>query len=260
MSKPASFVTVIVDRDEIKQSFVILEALTCHYSRFFRAAFNSTMIEGQTKTMRLLDVEVAVFGQFHHWLYTGQIEDEDKMERNQAPNEKSMNHRPYVIPDTILLAKVWSLAQRLLAPALQNHIVSLLQQLVWRKIKDSGVPSNPVNPGNPGNPRKRSLRYDSQAVAFALHIYGHSCYNDTPLKQLALDKIFVLAMHTTPAYTNSFHNKAMLALTSEIQVDLAMYLAKNCRELNEERPTDKVDRAVMPDANNYLVCETESNA
>ena len=66
-----------MDKDEKKQIFTINKAIICHYSPFFRAAFNSNFIEGETQSMRLEDVDANTFGLLQHWLYTQKVEDED---------------------------------------------------------------------------------------------------------------------------------------------------------------------------------------
>jgi hypothetical protein len=85
--------------------------MICHYSPFFNAAFNSTMIEGQTQSMELDDIEADTFGLFVNWLYTQKIERAD--DTNLTAEE---------------LGKLWILGQRFIIPQLQNKAMSILCQ------------------------------------------------------------------------------------------------------------------------------------
>ena len=58
------------DRGTNRQTFVVYKQVVCHFSLLFRAAFNSSMVEGRTNSMTLENVEARVFGMFVHWLYT----------------------------------------------------------------------------------------------------------------------------------------------------------------------------------------------
>jgi hypothetical protein len=51
-----------VDKDDTMQRFMVHKDVAAFHSPFFKAAFQSQMIEGQTQTMRLDDVEAETFG------------------------------------------------------------------------------------------------------------------------------------------------------------------------------------------------------
>jgi hypothetical protein len=117
-----------------------------HYSPFFRAAFENQFIEGQTQKMRLEDVESETFGKLVYWLYTQQIDEGELLNSitglprdtptlilragstgSVTPSVSTtvVTAFPQVI-DLIAMAKLWTLAERCLIPALQNQVIVLL--------------------------------------------------------------------------------------------------------------------------------------
>jgi hypothetical protein len=100
-------VTFIVDKDEVKQTFMVHKAVAAFHSSFFKAAFESKMIEGQTQTMRLEDVEGNIFGLLNSWLYTEKID----------PSIFQFREHLHT------LCKLWELARRCLIPKLQHAVI-----------------------------------------------------------------------------------------------------------------------------------------
>jgi hypothetical protein len=97
-------------------TFTIPKNLICHYSPFFEAASNSSMVEGQTQSMKLDDIEKSTFGLFVNWLYTQKIENVDG-------DEMTM----------LKVLQLWNLGQRFLIPQLQNSAMFLLMPRDARK-------------------------------------------------------------------------------------------------------------------------------
>lgn len=81
----------------------------CYYSPFFRAAFNSPFIEGQTQTMEFTDTNPYIFGLFVRWIYSQDL--------------KGCQENPELAP---YLVELWILADIALIPQLQNHIMRIL--------------------------------------------------------------------------------------------------------------------------------------
>jgi len=104
-------VTFIIGAESVKQNFLVHKHLASAHSPFFKAAFESPMVEGTMQTMRLEDVEVETFGVLVHWMYTGEF---------KAGLRAFTNDKDDTDYDLTAVAKVWKLAQRLLMPRLQN--------------------------------------------------------------------------------------------------------------------------------------------
>lgn len=88
--------------------FSIHKDFICHYSPFFKAAFNSNFKEGQTQEITL-DVDEIAFGVIANWFYTQKILDTSGK-----------------VPLQSVLARVWILADRFLIPVLQNQVMDCL--------------------------------------------------------------------------------------------------------------------------------------
>ena len=105
------FVTFFIGKKGEEKKFLVHKSFVCHYSPVLRAAFNSTMIEGQTQTYRFEDTTEEVFSFLVEWLYAQKIV-------LPPSNEYS----------SISLVKLWVLAEKLLMPGLQNCAIDLLHQ------------------------------------------------------------------------------------------------------------------------------------
>jgi hypothetical protein len=156
---------------------MVHKELICHYSSFFSTAFNSNFTETATKTMTLPDVDLDGFGLLVHWFYTQQI-DLDPKDRDS-----------YVLP----LAKLWTLAERLLITKLQNIIMDKLRVLVEFAEK--------------------------QNLKDFLH-YAYTLKDKSPLKRLAADR---MAWCTTPQALGAWIEH----LPEGMLVDIVMSLKKD---------------------------------
>ncbi|KAG4429215.1 hypothetical protein IFR05_015307 [Cadophora sp. M221] len=110
-AKPQTTVTFIVDTEDIKQTFLVHKNVACAHSPFFKAAFESDMIEGMTQSMGLEDGEADVFGRLVDWLYNKEVNGADPFDKKNK------------VDDVVTLAKLWKLAERTLMPNLQNATV-----------------------------------------------------------------------------------------------------------------------------------------
>jgi len=54
-------------------SVSVVEDFMCYHSKFFRNAFKGPWKEGEEKAISVVDTNLAVFGAFVAWLYTGEI-------------------------------------------------------------------------------------------------------------------------------------------------------------------------------------------
>jgi hypothetical protein len=57
------------------KTFIVHAQFICHHSPCFKAAFNSSMTEGFSKTMTLNDTTPPAFGLFVNWCYTSKLTD-----------------------------------------------------------------------------------------------------------------------------------------------------------------------------------------
>ncbi|KAN0116981.1 hypothetical protein V8E51_002958 [Hyaloscypha variabilis] len=112
-SEPTSFVTIIVGDGQDSTPFTLHERRLCFYSPVFAKAFNGTTPEAASRTMKLDDIEVSVFGLLLFWIYSAAI-----------PRRELQNEDKDTIPQTpTQLSKLWVLAQRFHMPKLQNEII-----------------------------------------------------------------------------------------------------------------------------------------
>ncbi|TVY89195.1 Kelch-like protein, partial [Lachnellula willkommii] len=105
-----------------EQKFIIHKDLICHHSPFFRSAFNSRFMEGETQAMTLEDVDPAMFGAVVNWLYTQKIEE---MQQDEDGHVVAIREGRLV-----LLGKLWMLGQRFMMPGFQNKVMSRLRSKV----------------------------------------------------------------------------------------------------------------------------------
>ena len=107
------------------QTFTVHKDYICLASPFFAAAFNGKFMEGESQSMRLDDVDPAVFGLLVHWIY---------FQKFDLPMVKGNEEEPTA--DYEKLAELWILGQRTIMPALQNYVVDVVldsfsQQELW---------------------------------------------------------------------------------------------------------------------------------
>ena len=95
----------------------IHKSLISHYSAFFEMAFsNMEFTEARTQEITIKDIQISAFGLLHHWLYFQNLKEDFA-----TPNVTSL-----------LLAKVWDLAERFLMPRLQNDAMEKLHARIQR--------------------------------------------------------------------------------------------------------------------------------
>jgi hypothetical protein len=65
------------------KKFHVHKDVICHYSEYFRAAFNGRWIEAE-EDVKLEDIDVEVFELFVHWLYAQELPRWKPIDHNQA--------------------------------------------------------------------------------------------------------------------------------------------------------------------------------
>ena len=126
-----AMITFVVGPEPTKKTLLVHKHLPSAYSTFFKAAFESPMVEGATQSMRLEDLDVSTFGALVHWLYTQEIEEGF----GYATNSKHVKVKHF---DFIAHAKLWKLAERALIPSLQNKVMDVILRN-GRNASDEGV-------------------------------------------------------------------------------------------------------------------------
>jgi hypothetical protein len=115
-------VKIVVGPAKTKKTFTIHKDLLVYYSDYFRAAFNGSFVESKKKTMRLADVDVGTFEDFHTWLYTRKFVYED---------DKSLSFRH--------LTNLWVFGDYFQMPMLQNCVMDE----IFAKVKlQQGIPTD----------------------------------------------------------------------------------------------------------------------
>jgi hypothetical protein len=151
------FVTIIVDKEDIKESFCVHRTLICQYSPFFKAAFEGLFTGGLKQSMRMEDTDTKVFGVLVNWLYTKHLKYNGVlrfMVLDRTPGKVLGKARFSFVQHTAvtslkaadqgdeenlrelaLLAMIWNLADRCLIPRLQNEAMKILRIKITGPIK-----------------------------------------------------------------------------------------------------------------------------
>ncbi|KFX91144.1 hypothetical protein O988_07897 [Pseudogymnoascus sp. VKM F-3808] len=119
--RPQEIVYVIVGRS--KQKFGMHKDHLCATSQYFKAALEGNFEEAELGEVALADTSVSAFGLFNEWLYTGKIAEELCQEEGLTNVELYNKDRPTFRQ----LLDAWNLADYLLVPQLQNHIMDMMQ-------------------------------------------------------------------------------------------------------------------------------------
>jgi hypothetical protein len=109
-------VTILAGEGDNPAKFVVHKDFVCHYPPVFRAAFNSTFIEGQTQTYHLKDSREKVVGLLVEWVYTKDI--------SASNNSDGYND----------LVELWILADKLCIPDLQNNVIDKLTNMSYEPL------------------------------------------------------------------------------------------------------------------------------
>ncbi|CZS94258.1 uncharacterized protein RAG0_04309 [Rhynchosporium agropyri] len=106
-----------------KNKFLIHKKFACEASPIFKSAFNSSFVEGKSQEYVLEDTTEAAFTMFTEWVYTGRLEinftrySAETVDRNGKCGLLQCN-----------LMELWLLADKVMAPSLQNRAIWLLAE------------------------------------------------------------------------------------------------------------------------------------
>lgn len=122
-SDPTLFVTFLVGPNAVE--FRIHREVIYQQCNVFKAAFESTMIEGQTQIYTLPDISEQCFSLFVQWTYAqklnlfqlakGYVHDEEATAEEDAEN--------------MALVELWVFGDRYVLPALQDHVINRIYDI-----------------------------------------------------------------------------------------------------------------------------------
>ena len=123
-----------------KATFHVHKSFICYHSPFFSAAFTGNFVEGETQTMDYKHTSSEAFGLFVHWLYTQKMDDTFLRDFykafladaiSPAEHDKKFHERHHSSNATVCghIADLWILAEKILAPKLQNLAMDALEEL-----------------------------------------------------------------------------------------------------------------------------------
>jgi hypothetical protein len=204
-----------VDKEDVKQTFRVHKDLICQYSPFFKGAFDDPFEEGQTQTMRMEDVDTDLFGILVHWLYKEEIPSDrsfvtSRIIVNEGPaakvrygfrHDSNTANSPMALQeankwkDLVLLAMIWTLADRCLMPRLQNDSMKLLRAEIGKAI------------------------YAKSRDVSWLAIYCYETAKQTPLKRLVVQRLADASK--TPQF-NNWIDQGPKAIVLDVTRHLAM--------------------------------------
>lgn len=118
---PNEFVTLIANKDNAGVKFTMHKEFACHYSPVLKAAFEGEFVEAQTQTYIISDYEEDVVRDLVEWFYSQQVSGF----RSIQPFK--IERFEYCAKITLNLAKLWTLADNLLIPELQNYTIRQLK-------------------------------------------------------------------------------------------------------------------------------------
>jgi len=96
----------------------------CRHSPVLRAAFNSKFLEGQSQRYKLDDTSAGAVQLLVQWMYSESID----ISLGELPTANN-NMWPSKSKQDDSLAKAWVLADRLLMPKMQNHVMNQMGQV-----------------------------------------------------------------------------------------------------------------------------------
>ncbi|OBT48082.1 hypothetical protein VE00_01023 [Pseudogymnoascus sp. WSF 3629] len=102
-----------------RQKFGMHQDHLCATSPYFKSAFEGKFQEAELGEVTLKHTSVATFEMFNEWLYTDNVTEELCREENMTASQMYDKDKP-TYPQML---DVWVLADYLLVPRLQNHIM-----------------------------------------------------------------------------------------------------------------------------------------
>lgn len=118
-----------------KKPFIIHKDLLCHYSVYFKKAFNGEFREAAESLVELVDTDTTTFGVIVDWLYTQRVPNENG-EWAQSSTQQGLDKEELQDPYSTILTSVHIFADRLDMPQLR---AATLEKL-YTRYTARGVP------------------------------------------------------------------------------------------------------------------------
>ena len=157
----------IVEPNGTTTEFKVYKDFLVYSSQFFNAAFNGNFAEANTQTMKLHDTNAKAFGLLVSYIYIGELE-----------------NGGVITADDLL--HLWILADRVLMPKLQNHVLKIVET-IGEFEPSKGVLKMIYHPD-----RQYSVLRDFLSEFFALNQCA-ALANPEDLPKEMLAEIFVIA-------------------------------------------------------------------
>ncbi|KAF2128459.1 hypothetical protein P153DRAFT_357809 [Dothidotthia symphoricarpi CBS 119687] len=140
-------VDIIVGRGHEQKSFMVYKDLLCHYSEYFRGAFDGQFRESEEKTTNLREVSESTFRLFQCWLYgqAARVEITPATKRTKNSHEGMYRRKPILneVPAWVdheefrsrsnqhgkILLKLYRLGDMYDIPQLRRDVMTLLAAL-----------------------------------------------------------------------------------------------------------------------------------
>lgn len=114
--------------DGEKKPVFVHKSYVCAYSKYFRSAFHDGFAETEAREIDLEETNLETFNEFLHWTY-----------HRSLPTLNTANQFTAHV-------RLWIFADRFIVPKLQNHIMGILGEYLYRSLtsgafKDLGTPA-----------------------------------------------------------------------------------------------------------------------
>lgn len=107
--------------------FLVHKEVACYHSIVFDGAFNGGFRETETLEYELDDTTPRAFQLLVQWLYSQRLE-----LQQLRPNHKALKLSTEDRSENMALVELWVLADRLLVPRLQNHVIEYMYKVFVR--------------------------------------------------------------------------------------------------------------------------------
>ncbi|CZR61806.1 uncharacterized protein PAC_11703 [Phialocephala subalpina] len=194
----AEMVSILVGPEELK--FSVPRHVITHYSTYFEDQFNNhESAHGETKILRVKEVDDQVFGLFVHWNYFQVIE------------HTARATEPARGPELMELAKLWTAAGEWNVPTLQNEAMGMLLKMI-------------INP---------NLPIERGAPIWEFFKFAYGAQGRAPLKSLSIEKVVRIAPRLVPLRqrVDDFPKGLFVDMTARLVRDVGRLRARPDPEL-----------------------------
>ncbi|KAL5321118.1 hypothetical protein ACEPPN_011930 [Leptodophora sp. 'Broadleaf-Isolate-01'] len=125
-----SLVTFLVGPGPTPIEFQVHKEVVCLHSDVLAAAFNGSLIEGQTQTYRLEDTTARAFRLFMQWLYSQKLKLTQTRPDYESISETDDKRDKLEEEEGMSLVELWVLADKFRMPVLQNAALDAMHLIL----------------------------------------------------------------------------------------------------------------------------------